>query len=142
SVGRMSAGQHVLIIGASGGVGTSALQIAQAFGAVVTGVCSTTSGDLGRSIGADDVIDYTREDFADGTRRFDLILDIAGNSHISRLRRALTPSGTLVMVGGEGGKWTGVGRQLRAVALSPLIGQRLAMFVNGERRSDLDAVRE
>jgi NADPH:quinone reductase-like Zn-dependent oxidoreductase len=141
-VGHVSAGQHVLVIGASGGVGTYAVQIAKALGAKVTGVCSTTNMDLVRSIGADDVIDYTREDFADGTRSFDLILDIAGNSHISRLRRALTPRGTLVIVGGEGGKWTGVGRQLRAVALSPLIGQRLAMFVNGEKRSDLDAVRE
>ncbi len=141
-VGHVRAGQDVLIIGASGGVGTYGVQIAKAFGARVTGVCSTAKVDLVRSIGADDVIDYTREDFADGTRRFDLIIDIGGNTHISRLRRALDPNGTLVIVGGEGGKWTGVGRQLRAVALSPLLRQRLAMFVNRESHDNLDAVRQ
>ena len=129
-VGRVTAGQRVLIIGASGGVGTYAVQIAKALGARVTGVCSTTKVDLVRSIGADEVIDYTQRDFADGAQRYDLILDTGGNSRISRLRRALTPKGTLVIVGGEVGKWIGIGRQLRAVALSPLIPQRLAMFVN------------
>ena len=93
-VGRMEAGQRVLIIGASGGVGTYAVQIAKALGATVTGVCSTAKLDLVRSVGADEVIDYTHEDFADGPTRFDLILDIGGNSHISRLRRALAPKGT------------------------------------------------
>ena len=132
----------MLIIGASGGVGTYAVQIAKALGAEVTGVCSTAKVDLVRSLGADEVIDYTREDFADGATRFDLILDIGGNSRISRLRRALAPKGTVVIVGGEGGKWTGVGRQLRAVALSPFVPQRLAMFVNKERHEDLDAVRQ
>jgi NADPH:quinone reductase-like Zn-dependent oxidoreductase len=141
-VGRVAAGQRVLVIGASGGVGTYAVQIAKAFGATVTGVCSTENVDLVRSIGADDVVDYTREDFADGSARFDLILDIAGNSHISRLRRALAPDGTVVIVGGEGGKWIGVGRQIRAVALSPFVGQRLTMFVNGERHDDLATVRQ
>ena len=100
-------GRRVLIIGASGGVGTYAVQIAKALGAEVTGVCSTAKVDLVRSLGADEVIDYTREDFADGATRFDLILDIGGNSRISRLRRALAPKGTVVIVGGEGGKWTG-----------------------------------
>ena len=141
-VGHVMAGQHVLIIGASGGVGTYAVQLAKAFGAWVTGVCSTPKVDLVRSIGADDVIDYTREDFADGVKRFDLILDTGGNSSISRLRRALAPKGTAVIVGGELGKWTGVGRQIRAVALSPLVPQRLAMFVNREKHDDLDAVRQ
>jgi NADPH:quinone reductase-like Zn-dependent oxidoreductase len=141
-VGRVSAGQHVLIIGASGGVGTYAVQIAKAFGARVTGVSSTAKVDLVRSIGADDVIDYTQTDFTDGAKQFDLILDIGGNTRISRLRRALAPNGTLVIVGGEGGKWTGVGRQVRAVALSPFVSQRLTMFVNKERRDDLDTVRQ
>ena len=99
--GRVQPGQTVLIIGASGGVGTFAVQLATAFGAQVTGVCSTTKVDLVRSIGADHVIDYTREDFADGKQRYDVILDIGGNSSLSRLRRALTPKGTLVIVGGE-----------------------------------------
>ncbi len=100
--GRIAAGQKVLIIGASGGVGTYAVQLAKAFGATVTGVASTAKADLVRSIGADEVIDYTREDFADGRQHYDLILDIGGNSRLSRLRRALTPKGTLVIAGGEG----------------------------------------
>jgi 2-desacetyl-2-hydroxyethyl bacteriochlorophyllide A dehydrogenase len=140
-VGHVEAGHDVLIIGASGGVGTYSVQIAKALDARVTGVCSTTKVDLVRSIGADEVIDYTREDFTDTERRFDLILDIGGSTRISRLRRVLTTNGTLVIVGGEGGKWTGVGRQLRAVALSPFVSQRLTMFVNRELRDDLDAVR-
>jgi NADPH:quinone reductase-like Zn-dependent oxidoreductase len=141
AVGRVRAGQRVLVVGASGGVGTYAVQIAKAFGASVTGVSSTAKMDLVRSIGADEVIDYTREDFADGTRRFDLVLDIGGSSRISRLRRALTPKGTLVIVGGEGGRWIGVARQLRAVALSLFVPQRLTTFVNKESHEDLDAVR-
>ena len=92
-----------MIIGASGGVGSYAVQLAKAFGAEVTGVCSTAKLDLVRSLGADHVIDYTREDFADGEHRYDLILDIAGNPALSRLRRALTPTGTAVIVGGEQG---------------------------------------
>src|SRR6476469_7579217 len=94
--GRVQAGQSVLVIGASGGVGTYAVQLAKAFGAEVTGVASTPKVDLVKSLGADHVIDYTHEDFADGTRRYDLILDCAGNSKLSRLRRALTPEGTVV----------------------------------------------
>src|SRR3954471_2692645 len=100
-VGRLEAGQHVLIVGASGGVGTYAVQIAKACGAEVTGVCSTAKADLVASIGADHVIDYTRHDFADGSERYDVILDIGGSTSLSRLRRALTPRGTLVIVGGE-----------------------------------------
>ncbi len=138
--GRIEAGQKVLIIGASGGIGTYAVQLAKAFGAEVTGVCSTGKVDLVRSIGADHVIDYTREDFADGVRRYDLILDIGGSSPLSRLRRALAPKGTLVIVGGEGGKWTGMSRQIRALALSPFVRQRLTMFVSKHRQADLDAL--
>ncbi len=141
-VGKVQAGQRVLIIGASGGVGTYAVQLAKALGAEVTGVCSTSKVDLVRSLGADEVIDYTREDFAEDGSRFDLILDIGGNTRISRLRHALAPKGTVVIVGGEGGKWTGVGRQLRAGAVSPFVRQRLTMFVNKERHEELDAVRQ
>jgi NADPH:quinone reductase-like Zn-dependent oxidoreductase len=101
--GQLQPGQTVLIIGASGGVGTYAVQLAKALGAHVTGVCSTTKVDLVRSIGADHVIDYTRGDFADGRHHYDLILDIGGNSPLSRLLRALTPDGTAIIVGGETG---------------------------------------
>jgi NADPH:quinone reductase-like Zn-dependent oxidoreductase len=117
------------LVTASGGVGTYAVQFAKALGAEVTGVCSTAKVDLVRSIGADHVIDYTREDFADGAKRYDLILDIGGNSPLSGLRRALAPKGTLVIVGGEGARWTGVGRQLRALVLSPFVGQRLTFLL-------------
>jgi NADPH:quinone reductase-like Zn-dependent oxidoreductase len=141
--GRVTRGQRVLIIGASGGVGSYAVQIAKALGAEVTGVASTAKLDLVRSLGADHVIDYTRDDFADvaqtGTR-YDLVLDIGGNPRLSRLRRALTPTGTVVIVGGEsGGNLTGgMGRTLRALALSPFVRQRFANFINKERASDLD----
>lgn len=139
-IGRIAPEQRVLIIGASGGVGSYAVQLAKAFGAEVTGVSSTQKLDLVRSLGADHVLDYTRDDFADGTRRYDLILDIGGNPALSRLRRALTPTGTAVIVGGEsGGSWTGgFGRSLRAPLLSPFVGQRLAMLASKERASDLE----
>ena len=100
--GNVQAGQKVLVVGASGGVGSFAVQLAKAFGAKVTGVASTAKMDFVRSLGADDVIDYTHEDFADGTRQWDLILDMGGLRSLSDLRRALTPKGTLVIVGGEG----------------------------------------
>jgi NADPH:quinone reductase-like Zn-dependent oxidoreductase len=140
--GRIEAGQKVLVIGASGGVGTYAVQLAKAFGAVVTGVSSTAKVDLVRSIGADHVIDYTKDDYLDGAIRYDLILDIGGNNSLSRLRRALTPKGTLVIVGGEeGGKVTGgFGRQIRALVLSLLVGQRLTMLASTERYTDLEAL--
>jgi len=139
--GRIAAGQKVLIIGASGGVGTYAVQLAKAFGAIVSGVASTAKVGLVRSLGADQVIDYTKEDFADSPQRYDLILDIGGNSGLSRLRRALTPKGTLVIAGGEG-RWTGIGRQLRALALSPVVSQRLTMYVSTttKRQGDLEAL--
>jgi NADPH:quinone reductase-like Zn-dependent oxidoreductase len=140
--GRIKAGQKVLIIGASGGVGSYAVQLAKTFGATVTGVASTAKVGLVRSIGADQVIDYTREDFADGRQHYDLILDIGGDSRLSRLRRALTPRGTLVIAGGEGGKWTGVGRQLRALMLSPVVSQRLTMYISAHRHADLETLRQ
>lgn len=137
--GRIQAGQQVLIIGASGGVGSFAVQLAKAFGAQVTGVCGASKLDLVRSLGADHVIDYAIDDFAGGDRRYDLILDIAGNPAPSRLRRALTPAGTAVIVGGEfGGNLTGgLGRQVRALALSLFVRQRLTGFLCKERASDL-----
>jgi NADPH:quinone reductase-like Zn-dependent oxidoreductase len=142
--GRVELGQEVLIIGASGGVGTYAVQLAKAFGARVTGVCSTTKVEMVRSIGADHVIDYTREDFAEGAQHYELILDIGGNSSLTRLRRALTPKGTLVIVGGEGGgRWLGgTDRQLRAMMLSPLVGQKLGTFINKENHEDLIVLKE
>jgi NADPH:quinone reductase-like Zn-dependent oxidoreductase len=139
--GRIQAGHKVLVVGASGGVGSYAVQLAKAFGAQVTGVCSTAKADLVRSIGADHVIDYTRADFADGRQHYDLILDIGGNSGLRRLRRALTPQGTLVIAGGEGARWTGVGRQLRALMLSPLVRQRLTTYVSRHRQADLQTLR-
>ena len=142
-VGSTTEGQKVLIIGASGGVGSYAVQIAKALGAEVTGVCSTGKLDLVRSLGADHVIDYSQEDFADGEQRHDLILDIGGNSSLSRLRRALTAHGTLVIVGGEGrGRWIGMDRQVRALALSPFVGQRLTMLAPKEHYAVLERLTE
>jgi NADPH:quinone reductase-like Zn-dependent oxidoreductase len=138
-VGQVTAGQKVLITGASGGVGSYAVQLATAYGAEVTGVCSTAKLDLVRSLGASHVIDYTRDDFADGARRYDLIIDIAGNPGLSRLRRALTAAGTAILTGGEdGGNWTGMDRQFRALALSPFLRQRLTMVTPRQHFSDLD----
>ena len=140
--GKVATGQRVLIIGAGGGVGTFAVQLAKAYGAEVTGVCSTVKTELVRSIGADHVIDYTRDDPIDGRERYDVILDIAGNRALSKLRRALTSRGTLVIVGGEdAGNWLGVRRQLRAVALSPFVRQKLATFVSKQRQQDLQELR-
>jgi NADPH:quinone reductase-like Zn-dependent oxidoreductase len=142
--GELRAGQRVLIIGAGGGVGTFAVQIAKAFGADVTGVCSTAKTDLVRSIGADRAIDYTREDFTDGRERYDLILDTAGNRCLSRLRRGLTRRGTLVIVGGEGGgRWTGgFERQiLRAPMLSLFVGQHLRSVTATAGSEDLGVLR-
>jgi NADPH:quinone reductase-like Zn-dependent oxidoreductase len=137
--GHVQAGQKVLITGASGGVGSYAVQLARAFGAEVTGVCSAAKLDLVRSLGAAHVIDYTRDDFAAGQRRYDLIIDIAGNPALSRLRRALTPAGTAVIAGGEeGGNVTGMGRQFRALALSPFLRQRLTMLTPRQRPADLE----
>lgn len=140
--GKVRPGHKVLILGASGGVGSYAVQIAKACGAQVTGVCRTAKVDFVASLGADHVIDHTAEDFADGRQRYDVILDMGGRSPLSGLRRALTRQGTLVIVGGEGGgRWLGgFDRGLRALALSPLVSQRLRMFVSSETRDDLLAL--
>jgi NADPH:quinone reductase-like Zn-dependent oxidoreductase/DNA-binding XRE family transcriptional regulator len=143
-VGKVRPGQKVLIIGAGGGVGSFAVQLAHAFGAHVTGVCSASKAELVRSLGADDVIDYTREDFTSRPGRFDLILDTAGRRRLSHLRRALTRRGTLVLVGGEGGgRWLGgFDRGFRAVALSLIVPQRLRMLISTEGTEDLEALKD
>jgi NADPH:quinone reductase-like Zn-dependent oxidoreductase len=138
--GKIQPGQRVLVIGASGGVGSLAVQIAKAYGAHVTGVSSTSKTDLVRSIGADDMIDYTRDDFADGSRKWDVIVDTAGRRPLSQLRRALTPKGTLVIVGGDGGgRWTGGFFRgiLRAPLVSVFVGQRLRGLATKITREDL-----
>ena len=141
--GKVQPGHKLLIIGASGGVGTFAVQIAKSVGADVTGVCSTTKVDLVRSLGADHVIDYTGEDFADGKQRYDVILDTGGHSSLSHLRRALTPEGTLVIVGAEtSGRWFGgFDRSIRAMLLSRFVKQQLIAFVNSENADDLVAIK-
>jgi NADPH:quinone reductase-like Zn-dependent oxidoreductase len=142
--GEVQPGQTVLVIGAAGAVGSFAVQLAKAFGAQVTGVASTPQVDLVRSIGADEVIDYTRADVTDGTRQWDLILDTAGHRSLSQLRRALTPKGTLVIVGSEGrGRWLGgFDRSLRAPVLSRFVGQRLRMLASKPRQDDLVVLAE
>jgi NADPH:quinone reductase-like Zn-dependent oxidoreductase len=141
--GGVKPGQTVVIIGASGGVGSFAVQLAKAFGAEVTGVSSTNSLEMVRSIGADHVVDYTQQDFTRTGQRYDLILEMAGNRALADLRRALTPKGTLVLVGGSGGRWfMGTGRTVRAVLVSPLVGQRLRSFFSKPRGADLVVLQE
>ncbi|GAB1509535.1 NAD(P)-dependent alcohol dehydrogenase [Actinophytocola sp. KF-1] len=141
--GAVRAGDTVVITGAGGGVGTFAVQLAKAYGATVTGVCSTGKVDLVRSLGADDVVDYTRTDFADGTRQWDLVFDIAGLRKIAHLRKALTPRGRLILAGGEGGgRWLGgLDRTLRAILLSPFVSQRLGGLISTEPRADIEELR-
>jgi NADPH:quinone reductase-like Zn-dependent oxidoreductase len=143
-VGRVEPGQRVLVVGASGGVGTFAVQLAKALGAAVDGVAGTPNVAMVRSLGADRVIDYRRQDLTDTDRRYDLVLDIGGRNSISRLRSLLTPKGTLVIVGGEGGNRItgGIGRQLRAMLLSPFIGQRLTTFISTEHHSFIERLAE
>jgi NADPH:quinone reductase-like Zn-dependent oxidoreductase len=142
--GNVQPGQKVLVVGASGGVGSFAVQIATALGAVVTGVSRTAKMDFVLSLGAVDVIDYTHQDFADGTRHWDLIIDTGGRRSLSDLRRALTPEGTLVIIGGEGGgNWFGgFDRNLRSGLASMFVSQRLTMLASKERGEDFDALRE
>jgi NADPH:quinone reductase-like Zn-dependent oxidoreductase len=143
--GHVQPGQSVLVIGAAGGVGSLTVQIAKAEGAKVTAVSSASKEDLVRSLGADDVIDYTREDFTGGARRWDVIIDTAGRRPLSRLRRALTPKGTLVIVGGDGGgRWTGgfFRGMLRAPMVSLFVGQRLRGLATKIKRQDLLALVE
>jgi len=143
--GHVTTGQQVLVIGASGGVGLFAVQIAKALGAEVTGVCSTTKVDLVRSAGADHIIDYTQADVGSNGQRYDVIIDMGGNRPLSKLRRSLSRRGTLVLVGGEGGgRWIGdaMGRSLRALVLSPFVSQKLRMVVATAKRRDLQALSE
>ncbi|GJF33077.1 NADPH:quinone reductase [Kitasatospora sp. NE20-6] len=143
--GRIRPGRSVLVIGAGGGVGSFAVQLARALGAAsVTGVCSTAKTELVRSLGADDVVDHTRTDVTDGTRTWDLVIDTGGNRPLARLRRALTPKGTLVIVGGEGGgRWfQGLGRQLAAPMVSLVTGQRLCSLLATVGTADLEHLTE
>jgi NADPH:quinone reductase-like Zn-dependent oxidoreductase len=142
--GKIRAGQKVVVIGAAGGVGSFAVQIAKALGAHVTGVCSTAKVELVRSLGADHVIDYTRDDFTRSPERYDLILDTAGRRPLRQLRRALTPTGTLVLVGGEGGdRWLGgFQRHIWAAILSPFVRHQLRMLYSVERTEDLAGLKE
>jgi NADPH:quinone reductase-like Zn-dependent oxidoreductase len=149
--GRVAPGQKVLIIGASGGVGTFAVQIAKSFGAEVTGVCSTRNVDMVRSIGADHVIDYTQEDFTHGGQRYDLIFETAGSHSPSEIRRVLSSKGTLVLIGhGESeGRWIGpFARMIRALVLSRFVSQRMASYTakpnysSGPNEGDLEALKD
>ena len=144
-VGKVAAGSRVLILGASGGVGHFALQIAKAFGATVTAVCSTPKLSFVRSLGADDVIDYTREDLAAETRRWDVIIDTAGRRSLADLRRVLSPKGVLAIVGGEGGNaWTGgfLERMVGASLLSLVSTQKIAMVIATMNTPDLLVLKE
>ncbi|MFN8111770.1 MAG: NAD(P)-dependent alcohol dehydrogenase [Solirubrobacterales bacterium] len=141
--GKVEPGLRVLVNGASGGVGTFAVQIAKAFGADVTGVCSTRNVDLVRSLGADRVIDYSNEDFTEAGERYDVILDLVGNRSLSDCRRALTRTGTYVVVGVKDlGRWFGMSRQAKALMLSPFVRQRMRVFVVKHSREDLAVLKE
>ncbi len=142
--GQIQQGQKVLIIGASGGVGTFAVQIAKAYGAEVTGVCSTRNVDMVRSLGADHAIDYTQEDFTQGEQRYDLILQLAGTASPKDCRGALTPGGTLVLSSGEGGgPWFGpIGRIINALVSSLFVSQTLRTFTAAPNSEDLAVVKE
>jgi NADPH:quinone reductase-like Zn-dependent oxidoreductase len=142
--GKVRAGQKILVNGASGGIGTFAVQIAKSFGADVTGVCSTRNVDLVRSIGADHVIDYTREDFTQTGQRYDFILDNVGNHSLSDLRRALTAAGTLVPnSGGFDNRWlASLGRVVSALVVSPFVSQTLRPFVMSPKHADLVVLKD
>jgi len=140
---KVEAGRKVLVTGAGGGVGSYAVQLARSMGAEVTGVCGTSKLDFVRSIGAKHAIDYTREDFADGTRKYDVVIDLAGSRSVSHLRRALTPTGTLVILGGEGGgRWLGMGRQLWSQILGLFSRQRFRSPIGLVNQKDLGLLKE
>jgi NADPH:quinone reductase-like Zn-dependent oxidoreductase len=143
AAGPITRGQRVLVIGASGGVGLFAVQIAKSFGAEVTGVCSTAKIDLVRSVGADHVVDYTGEDVTDSAHQYDVVLDLGGTRTLTQLRRVLTPRGALVLVGGEGGgHWVGgaMVRSLHALVLSPFVRQHLRMILATTTTRDLEVL--
>ncbi|MBJ7332132.1 MAG: NAD(P)-dependent alcohol dehydrogenase [Solirubrobacteraceae bacterium] len=141
--GRVQPEQRVLINGASGGVGTFAVQIAKAFGANVTAVCSTRNVDMVRSLGADQVIDYQKQDFAQAEQRYDVMLDLVGNRSLATCRHVLSPRGTYVIVGvRDAGRWLGLGRQTKALLLAPFVRQRMRVFVVKHTREDLGTLRE
>ena len=141
---KVQPGQRVLVVGASGGVGSFAVQLAKAMGASVTGVCSTPKVDFVQTLGADRVVDYLEEDLADGSHEYDVIIDIGGSRRLADLRQALASQGTLVIVGGEtGGRWLGgFDRALRAVLLSSFVSQTLGLLTSTEKASGLDTLRE
>ncbi len=144
--GKLAPGQKVLINGASGGVGTFAVQIAKSFGADVTGVCSTKNVDLVRSLGADHVIDYTREDFTQGAQRYDLILDNVENHSLSAYRRVMTPKGVYVLIGGGGpndGHWLGpMAGPIKEAVYSPFVSQKFVMLLASIEKHDLMILHE
>jgi len=142
--GEIQSGQKVLIVGATGGVGLFAVQLAKAFGAEVTGVCSTEKVDWLRSLGSDHVVDYRQEDFAQSDRRYDLVLDLGGSRSLSDLRRVLSPRGILVMVGGEEGGQVlgGTAKWIRGLLLSPFIGERLRPLATAPNKKDLLLLKE
>ena len=142
--GGIEPGQKVLIVGASGGVGTFAVQIARSFDAEVTGVCSARNVEMVRSLGADHVIDYTEEDFIQGGRNYDLIFQLAGTRSPSECRRTLAPKGTLVLSSGESdGRWIGpVGRIIKALVLSPFVSQKMVSFTVKPNKEDLQFLKQ
>ncbi len=141
--GQIQPGQKVLIVGAAGGVGTFAVQIAKSFGADVTGVCSTRNVDMVRSIGADQVIDYTREDFTKSGQRYDLFFDCVGNHSLLACRRVLNPRGIYIIVGGSGGRWIGpLPRVFKALLLSRFVSQNLSIFLAKTSKEDLTIMRD
>ncbi len=141
--GRLEPGQKVLINGASGGVGTFAVQIAKSLGAEVTGVCSTRNVEMVRSIGADHIIDYKKEDYTQSERKYDLIIDMVGNHSLTANRKALTPNGILVMVGGAKGNWMApLMNPLKALFLSPFVDQELVLILARLRQDDLTIIGE